>query len=434
MSKLLAEKKRVLAEMASLKAVLEPQLKGVRQEVEDLSVTNLYQVQTFAKPPKNFADWVKAICIELDLKNAKKWKTGKALLTRKTFKEDLIKFDPVKLKRKHLEKVRPIIDKQENYYDPIDEHSLVDAIVGTVLSNWACSMYRYGSQIVPKKEHLAKLEVQIEGAKSDEHRLAERFVDTRMKYMKKLFSTLDTDKGGTVDFKELQHRLTLFHMKGQKTKNKTAKQKLVQEKISIAHDQATKLMVTGDKDGGYVGAAEMDFEEFTSFMLSLLRALFHELDANKNGKIDSGEVKEFLRIIYGPGMGFGDKPPKDLKLLSKKMNKIFKAMRKVAKKSAPKGEKLKNIEIDMDAFVDFSLVHITSKAASKKSALERLLCAATYEGGLRQAMQTSSMEDIQAAIAGELVGSDSRFGLEEVVASNDVKIGERDGTWVAERE
>lgn len=433
MSKLLAEKKRVVAEMSSLKSVLEPQLKAVRQEVEDMSVTNLYQVQSFTKPPKNFAEWVKAMCIELDMKNPKKWKTGQTLLKKKNFKEILIKFDPTKLQRKHLEKVRPIIDKQENYYPPSDEHSLVDALIGTVFSNWASSMYRYGSQIVPKKEHLAKLEQQIEAAKSDEHRLAERFVDTRMKYMKKLFATLDTDKGGTVDFKELQHRLTLFHMKGQKTKNKTAKQKLVQEKIEIAHSQATKLMGTGDKDGGYVGAAEMDFEEFTSFMLALLRALFEELDANRNGKIDSDEVKEFLRIVYGPGMGFGDKPPKDLKLLSKKMNKIFKAMRKVAKKSAPKGEKLKNIDIDIDAFIDFSLVHITSKAAFKKSVLERLLCAATIEGGLQKAMQTSSMEDIQAAIAGELIGSKSRFGLEEVTASNDVKIGEREGTWVADK-
>ena len=41
-----------------------------------MSVTNLYQVQSFAKPPKNFSEWVKAICIEMDMKNAKKWKVG----------------------------------------------------------------------------------------------------------------------------------------------------------------------------------------------------------------------------------------------------------------------------------------------------------------------------------------------------------------------
>lgn len=245
--------------------------------------------------------------------------------------------------------------------------------------------------------------------------------------MRKLFGILDADKGGTVDFKELQHVLTRFHMKGEKVKKKAQKQKLVKEKIEIAHSQAAKLMESGDKDGGYVGAAEMDFEEFTSFMLALLRALFLELDANKNGKIDSGEVKEFLRIVYGPGMGMGAKPPKDLKKLSKKMNKIFKSMRKVAKKSTSKGEK---IEIDVDAFIDFSLVHISSKAASKKNALERLLCAATYEGGLMNAMKTTTMEEIQAAIAAETRGEQSRFGLESVVESNDVKIGEREGDWV----
>lgn len=427
MAKLLSEKKRVTAEMASLKEVLEPQLEAVRDEVRHLGITSIYQVQAFDKPPKVFGEWVKAVCHELGLKAPKKWKTGQNLLKRKDLKEDLCKFDPAKLQRKHLDKVRPIIEKQTNYYEPTDNKSLVDAIVGSVLSNWACSMYRYGTQIVPKKEQLAKLEKQIELAKSDEHKMAEHFVDVRMKYMKKLFGILDADGGGTVDFKELQHKLTLFHMKGQKVKKKAKKQELVREKIGIAHSQASKLMTTGDKDGGYVGAAEMDFEEFTAFMLSLLKALFLELDANGNGKIDSGEVKEFLRIVYGPGMGFGAKPPKDLKKLSKKMNKIFKSMRKVAKKSTAKGEK---IEIDVDAFIDFSLVHISSKAALKKNTLERLLCAATLDGGLAKAMQTTGIDGIQAAIAAETRGDKSRFGLESVVESNDVKIGQRDGDWV----
>merc|ERR1719263_1886822 len=136
-------------------------------------------------------------------------------------------------------------------------------------------------------------------------------------------------------------------------------------------------------------------------------------------------------------MGMGAKPPKDLKKLGKKMNKIFKEMRKVAKKTLPKGEKktkAKNIEINQDAFIDFCLVHISSKAASKKNALERLLCAATYEGGLQKAMETTAMEDIQAAIAAETMGEKSRFGLESVVESNDVTIGTRDGDWVTDHE
>lgn len=420
MVKLMAEKKRVMAEVKALRDVLAPQLEAVRQEIRDLPITSLYQVMAFTKPPKLFAEWLKAVCYELDLKNAKKWKVGQALLKQKDFKEVLCDFDPSNLTRKNLERVTPIIEQQENYFDSVTEHSLVDAVVGTVFSNWACSMYRYGSQIIPKKEQLRKLEKQIENAKSCEHRLAERFLNVRMKYMRKLFERLDVDKGGTVDFKELQHVLTKFHMKKEK-------KKMLKDKIGIAHKQASKLMVSADKDGGYVGAAEMDFEEFTSFMLALLRSLFLELDTNRNGKIDSMEVKEFLRLVYGPGLGLSAKPPKDLKKVGKKINKIYKMMARVAKKSAAKGE---SIEIDVDAFIDFSLTHISSKAALKKNALERLLCAATMEGGLSKAMQTTAMDDIQAAIAAEAVGKLSRFGLESVVESNDVAIGKRDGDWV----
>merc|ERR1719181_2700963 len=50
MAKFLSEKKRVKAEMASLQAVLDPQLKAVRDEVKHMSITSIYQVQAFAKP------------------------------------------------------------------------------------------------------------------------------------------------------------------------------------------------------------------------------------------------------------------------------------------------------------------------------------------------------------------------------------------------
>ena len=76
------------------------------------------------------------------------------------------------------------------------------------------------------------------------------------------------------------------------------KQKEWREKINVAHDQARRMVGRGDVEGGYVCAAELEFDEFVAFMLTLLKVVFNKVDLNGDGIIAEEEMKELLQIMF----------------------------------------------------------------------------------------------------------------------------------------
>lgn len=357
-------------------------------EVRD---TQIHQIRAINDPTpelKLVVEAVATVLLQTKKKKTKqlgKWTNCRAALAEEGFRDKMLQWnlDSVKAKpRQRISKIceDPMLNNLETAAG--SPNATVVDTVALAFMMWVRAVNAYCAAIYPKKDAIKQLSTEIKALRTPEEELGERFMNGRMQGLKSLHRFLDKDGNGLVSFKEMQQFLTRYNCKNLKKKSP----KVIKEKVEIAFEQTKKLTSRGDVDGKYICAADLDFTEFVSFMLTIFHVIFTKIDKNRNGTVEVDEVKELLLIMYGtPENG-------------KKHTKMFKKLKKFGKGDA----------LTQDVFTDFMIKTLNSKASKKRALLPRLLSMAVSEKDWQAAKQVGAKSNfIQTALAAEASGETS---------------------------
>jgi len=396
--------------------------------LKEINSVHIGQLAATASPTNEFAFCMQAVLTILrqfhkKYKKTTKWQTALVLLKNMHFLQMILDYPIRRVSSSTIGKLQKYLrDEPLNTYAalvektqeqekarkvPIDVHRFAAAR----LMAWCRAVNHYATTVFPRMAKIKSLKQAIDDLKSPEEKVAERFTKYRQKGLQKLYRSLDKDSNGAVSFVEVQTFLARYNCL-------KTKQKEWREKINIAHDQARRIVGRGDVEGGYVCAAELEFDEFVAFMLTLLKVIFNKVDVNGDGVIALDEMKELLQVMYGPNMGLSESNKKDANKVNKKVKSMFKALsgkgksKKGSKKHKQHSTSAKDgpadsgpaaLEgVDQELFIDAMIDVLVLPANIKKRVLERLLTLSISDADWNHAKRAATLEYVQVAMASEV--------------------------------
>jgi len=230
------------------------------------------------------------------------------------------------------------------------------------MAKWINELHKWITDALPSALKIDVLEDQIEALKSEDER-AEEEMEGRMVVFKALFALMDKDGSGEIDLMEIVQ----FMLAKQKLKKKE-----IQEAVKTAKATAITVLQEADTDTAHRvnTMRKIDLKEFAKFMLLVLYAVYHKVDADNSGTVEIEEMEELMRIIHGEHLGLGKKAKEMNKETKKK--KLTKKMKVMHKKILKMQDGAK--QVDKRTFVDYVLYHMQQdKLMVKKHLFENLL-------------------------------------------------------------